>query len=186
MWDKRRSDEPRSLKRLFALGAGCSLLALCLGCAGSNQQLKDPDQQAVCRAAQDEGMVLVRCGRFAMAIVDVDPTLPSESVATVYRSVVEQAVGGPVLVTDAPLEVDNRTFSGFRWETPDNAAPRSGRVLTGEMDGKSRVVTCEVRDAGKTAEARCEERLVTLLKDGHEALPQVTVAELQGLEAAKP
>jgi hypothetical protein len=159
-------------------GLALAVVLLGGGCAGSSAQVKDPDQDAVCRAADGEGVVLVRCGRFAMALVDVDPTLPDEAVVKVYRSVVDDEVGVAVVVQQAPLEVGGRTLAGFAWETPDHVAPRSGRVLTGEVDGKRRVITCEVRDAGKTAVARCEERLRGLLIDGHQALPRVSVAEL--------
>lgn len=148
------------------------------GCASSGAQVKDPDQQAVCQAADGEGVTLIRCGRFAMAVVDIDPTLSDDAVVKVYRSVVDDEVGVAVLVDEAPLEIDGRNWAGFRWETPDRVAPRSGRVLTGEFEGKRRVLTCEVRDAGKTAAARCEERLAELITSGHQGLTRVSVVEL--------
>lgn len=175
---------PRALNAVCLLSIFCVLIPVG-GCAASGAQVKDPDQAVACRAADGEGVILIRCGRFAMAIVDIDPTLDDDAVVKVYRSVVDDEVGVAVLVEEAPLTLGGRTWAGFSWETPDRVAPRSGRVLTGEFEGQRRVLTCEVRDAGRTAAARCEERLTELLTKGHKGLPRVSVAELaKGAPAA--
>jgi len=164
-----------SLSRLSFL----SLVFISTGCASTSQNVVDPDSEAACVAADGAGVLLIKCGRFALAVVEVDPALKDESVAKVYRSVVEDAVQSEVLVEKDELQMGSQTFVGFKWETPDRMAPRSGLVLVGDFEGKRTVVTCEVRDAGMTAEARCKERLDVLLREGTENIARVPVEELK-------
>lgn len=186
-----RAPAPRSLRTgpraLGGLALACLLGATLGSCASASGSLRDPDAEMTCRAAQSpQGPLLIRCGRFGLSVLEADPAMDAASVLRVYREVVEAEVGAALLVKE--LEVEGAP--AIRWETPDRVAPRSGLVVVSRSEPR-RVITCEVRDAGKTAEARCDEQVARILREGTDGIPRVTPEELaapgpQGASAPPP
>lgn len=184
---------------LVRRGATAGLLAAVgaltlLSCAASGRAVKDPDAEATCQAAEAEDVLLVKCGRFGLALVPVEDDLDDEPALRTYRELLTEQVGAALLVVEEPFSMGGQAWPGFRWETPDHVAPRSGRVtllrvddvLTSAASGPGparRLLTCEVRDAGLTAQRLCLERMDEVLKARAE-LPRVPVEELRGAPPA--